>query len=80
MPGARFFGRDGRVGHQLHVGTHDSGAVGGQHHRAVHLRQLAQAGGSERDVQMEATGTDPFDLGIVPDDDQSACAATQDAF
>jgi hypothetical protein len=44
VPGAGLLGRDRRVGHEVDGGAHDPGAVAGQHDRAVHLAQFAQAG------------------------------------
>ena len=46
--------------------------------RAVHLRQLAQAGGRELDVEGEAAGGDGLDDPVVAEDDEGAGAAAQD--
>ena len=68
-----------RVGHQVHGGAHDAGAVAGEHDRAVHLAQLTQAGRGELDVEREAAGADRLDDLVVAEDDQGAGAAAQDA-
>ena len=46
VPGAGLLGVDGRVRHQVYGGVQDAGRVAVEHHRAVHLRQLAQTGGA----------------------------------
>ena len=79
VPGAGLLGRDRRVGHQLHGGADDPGAVGGQHHRAVHLGQLAHPGGGELDVQREAAGADRLHDPVVAQHDQRAGVAAEDA-
>ena len=79
MPGAGLLGGDRRVGHQVHGGPDDAGAVAGEHDRAVHLAQLAQAGGGELDVEREAAGAERLDGLVVAEDDQRAGAAAQDA-
>ena len=47
--------------------------------RAVHLGQLAQGGGGERDVEGEPAGEDAFDVAVVAQHDQRAGATAQDA-
>ena len=65
VPGAGLLGRDGRVGHQVHGGPDDPGAVAGQHDGAVHLAQLAQPGRGELDVEREAAGAERLDDLVV---------------
>ena len=50
------------------------------HDRAVHLGQLAQARGRERDVEYEASGADGLDRLVVAQDDQRAGAPAEYAF
>src|SRR4029450_8753131 len=47
---------DGRVGHQVHVGPEDAAGRLVQDQGAVHLGQLGQALGGERDVDLEPAG------------------------
>ena len=47
--------------------------------RAVHLGQLAQPGGGERDVEGEAAGADRLDDAVVAEHDQGTGTAAQDA-
>ena len=68
----------GRVGHQVHAGPHDPRAVVGDDHRAVHLGQLAQPGGRQRDVEGEPAGAQRLDHPVVAEHDQRAGAAGQD--
>ena len=68
----------GVVGHQVHGGPVDPGDVAVEDDRAVHLGQLAQAGGGERDVEGEAAGGDRLDGLVVAEHDQGAGAAAQD--
>ena len=79
VPGAGLLGGDGRVGHEVHAGAHDARAVVGDDHRAVHLGQLAQPGGRQRDVQREAAGAQRLDHPVVAEHDQRARAAGEDA-
>jgi hypothetical protein len=58
----------------------DAQPVTGEHDRAVHLAQLAQARSGEVDVEREPAGAQPFDDAIPADDDQPARVAAQDAF
>ena len=80
VPGAGLLGGDGRVGHQVHGGAYDPGAVAGEHHGAVHLAQLPQPGRGELDVQREAAGAHRLHHLVVAEHDQRAGAATQDPF
>ena len=80
VPGAGLVGGDRRVGHQLHVGAQDAGAVAGQHDGAVHLRQLAQPGRGVADVERESAVADGLDAVVVAEHDERARAAAQDAF
>ena len=50
-----------------------------QHDAAVHLRELAQAGGRELDVEREAAGGDRLDDLVVAEHDERTGAAAQDA-
>ena len=61
------------------AGAQDPGDVPVEDDRAVHLGQLAQAGGGERDVEGEAAGRDRLDDLVVAEHDQGAGAAAQDA-
>ena len=79
VPGAGLVAGDGGVGHQVHVGPEDPGDVAVEDDRAVHLRELAQAGRGERDVEGEAAGGDRLDGLVVAEHDQGAGAAAQDA-
>jgi hypothetical protein len=56
----------------------DPGDGGVQHDGAVHLRQLAEAGGGELDVQGEAAGAQRLDRAVVAEHDQGAGATAQD--
>ena len=80
VPGAGLLGGDRVVGHQVDRGPVDAGDVLVDDDRAVHLGQLAQAGGGERDVEGEAAGRDGLDDPVEAQDDQGAGAATEDAF
>lgn len=80
VPGAGLHGGDARIGHELHVGTHDARTVGGHDHGAVHLRQLPKPGGGELDVEFETAVAQLGDLVVETEDDQAARAAAEDAF
>jgi hypothetical protein len=80
VPGAGLLGRDARVGHQVHGGPDDAGAVAGQHDGAVHLAQLAQPGRGELHVERESAGADRLHDAVVAEHDERAGAAAQDAF
>ena len=54
VPGAGLAGVDGRVGDELGGRAHDPRGARVDDDRAVHLAQLAQAGGGELDLQREA--------------------------
>ena len=79
VPGAGLLGGDRVVGHQVHGRAVDAGDVLVDDDRAVHLGQLAQAGGGERHVEGEAAGRDRLDDLVVAEHDQRAGAAAQDA-
>ena len=68
-----------RVGEQLDGRAQDAGGVAVEHDGAVHLRELAQAGGGELDVEREAAGADRLDGPVVAEDDERAGASAQDA-
>ena len=80
VAGAGLLGRDRRVGHEVDAGLEDAADVLVEDDRAVHLGQLAQAGGRERHVERETTGGHGFDLAVLADDDQRTGASAQDAF
>ncbi len=79
VPGAGLLRGDGVVGHQVHRGAVDAGEVLVDDDAAVHLGQLAQAGGGERHVEGEAAGGERLDGLVVAHHDQGAGAAAQDA-
>ncbi len=79
MPGAGLAGLDAGVGHELGGGAQDAGDLAVADDAAVHLRQLAQAGGGELDVEGEAAGGDRLDDLVVAEHDEGAGAAAQDA-
>jgi hypothetical protein len=79
VPGAGLLGRDRRVGHEVHARADDPRAVVGDDDRAVHLGQLAQAGGGEGHVEGEAARAQRLDDAVVTQDDQRACAPGEDA-
>ena len=79
MPGAGLVGEDRGVGHQVHGGVQDPGGVLVEDERAVHLRELAQPGGGERDVEEEAARRDRVDGLVAAEHEQRAGAAAQDA-
>ena len=79
VPGAGLVGGDVGVGHEVHVGARDPGAVGGEDDRAVHLGQLREALRRELGVEEEAAGADVQDGGSIADDDERAHLRLQDA-
>src|SRR5690606_4149304 len=68
-PGAGLGGGNRGVGHQLSGGGQNAGAVAVDDDRAVHLRQLAQPGGDEFDVVVEAAGAHLLDALVMAEDD-----------
>ena len=78
VPGAGLVGADRRVGHQVHGGVDDPARVAVEDDRAVHLGQLAQPGGRERDVELEAAGRDRADRLVRAEHDQGAGTAAED--
>jgi hypothetical protein len=79
VPGAGLGRLDARVRDELHAGLHDPRDVGCHHDRAVHLRQLAQPGRGEVDVEVEAAGAQRVHELVVAEDDEGAGVAAQDA-
>ncbi len=79
VAGAGLVGVDALVGHQVHRRALDARDVAVDDHGAVHLGQLAQAGGGERHVESEATGAQRLDRLVVAQHDQGPGAAAQDA-
>ena len=80
VAGAGLLRRDGVVGHQVYGGAADPGDVAVDDDAAVHLRQLAQAGGGEGDVEGEAAGGDRLDDLVAAEHDQGAGASAEDPF
>jgi len=79
VPGAGLLRLDPGVGHELGVGPDDAGALAVQDDGAVHLRQFAQPGRRELDVDREAPRADRLDDLVVAEHDQGAGAAPEDA-
>ena len=79
VTGAALEGLDARVGHELDGRLEDPGDAGVDDDGAVHLGQLPQAGGGELDVDVEAAGAQRLDELVVPEDDERAGVAAQDA-
>jgi hypothetical protein len=73
-------GLDGRVGEQLDAGPQDAGDLAVDDDRAVHLRELAQAGRGELDVEDEPARAHGLDRVVVAQDDECAGAPAQDPF
>ncbi len=80
VPGAGLLRRDRRVGHQVHGGAHDAGAVAGEDDGAVHLAQLPDPGRGELHVQREAAGAELLHDAVVAEHDERARTPAQDAF
>jgi hypothetical protein len=78
VPGAGLLRGDRVVGHQVDRCAVDPGDVLVEDDRAVHLGQLAQAGGGERHVQREAAGRDRLDRLVLAEHDQRARTPAQD--
>src|SRR4029078_12190928 len=78
VPGAGLLGRGVRGGHQADRGLEDAREVPVDDDRAVHLGQLAQAGGGEGHVEVEAAGGDRVDGAVVAEHDERAGATAQD--
>ena len=79
VAGAHLVGVDARVGHQVDSGAVDGGGVGPEDDGAVHLRQLAEPGGRELDVEGEPAAAERLDVLVVAEDEESAGASAQDA-
>ena len=62
----------------MHTGPDDARAVVGDDDRAVHLGQLAQARGRQRDVEGEPAGAQALDDAVVAEHDQRAGAPGED--
>ena len=76
---ARLARLDPGVGDELRGRAQDAGDVAVADDAAVHLRELAQAGGRELDVEREAAGRDRLDHLVVAEHDEGAGASAQDA-
>src|SRR6185437_4829926 len=72
-------GRDGGLGHEVHIGPGDARGVGGQDDRPIHLGQLGQALGRVLGVEQETAGADGEDGGVVAHDDQGPVFGLEDA-
>ena len=75
---ARLRGLDRGVGQQLDVGAPDPGGVHVDDDAAVHLGQLAQAGGGELDVQVEAARGDGLHHRVEAQHDDRPGTSAQD--
>jgi hypothetical protein len=71
---------DEGVREELHGRPQDAVRLAVEDDGAVHLRELAQTGRRELDVQHEAAGADGLDGGVEAEDDERAGAAAEDAF
>ena len=78
VPGAGLLRRDRVVGHQVHGRLEDPGDVPVDDDRAVHLGELAQPGGRERHVEVEAAGGDRVHGAVAAEHDQRTGPPAQD--
>jgi hypothetical protein len=79
VPGTRLLGVDRRVRHQVHGRAHDLGGVAVEDDGAVHLRELAEAGRGELDIEHETAGAHGLDGLVVAEHDQGPGVAAEDA-
>ena len=70
--------RQARIGHQVHVGTHDVLELGIKHDRAVHFGELVQHLRRERHVELDATRDQRRDLIARSNNDQRAKVSHDD--
>ncbi len=78
MPGARLVRRDRGVRHELDVCVHELVHVPADHDRPVHLGQLVEELGRERQVEPHAAGEQERQVVRVADHDQRAVLGADD--
>ena len=79
VPGAGLGGRQIAGRDEVNARCDDAGEIVGQDDGSVELRQLPQGLGGELDIELETTGGNLLHLRVVPQHDQRARAAMQDA-